>query len=259
MTGNLDEAITSLLQTALPGFFSGDPPPVGLTVTRGLFEVDPNSAESVAGEPRPDDRSDSFPFDPENPPASFTLSRPPYPGPRRVRLTTDNGDRVPLKPDEVVWDAVDSRIFSLNLRPNRELAGVTGVQVLYGVVAIFTTLKADQTLTILLQTADAAQLEQAEALAIGVVELNRQSLIDQAPAAYSGGDYGAAITVKNFKLVQSHPPADDQRQLTYLAEIELKATRALREDEGRPITHIRTPGRPLDPDRAVDVHIDVDA
>ena len=54
-------------------------------------------------------------------------------------------------------------------------------------------------------------------------------------------------------------PADGQRLLTVLAEMELKASRALGADEGRPIVRIRTPGRPVDPSRPVDVQFDVEA
>ena len=46
---------------------------------------------------------------------------------------------------------------------------------------------------------------------------------------------------------------------TYQVEVELKTTRALRSDEGRPIAQIRTPGRPADPARRVDIEIGVDA
>ena len=35
--------------------------------------------------------------------------------------------------------------------------------------------------------------------------------------------------------------------------------RALYEGEGRPIEYIRTPGRPLNPDRPVDIQIEVEA
>ena len=77
MTGNLDEAIRALLLSALPALFGGNTPQVQLAVQAGEFTLDPNSAEGLASEPRPDDRDDSFAFDPQNPPANFTLSQPP--------------------------------------------------------------------------------------------------------------------------------------------------------------------------------------
>jgi hypothetical protein len=54
-------------------------------------------------------------------------------------------------------------------------------------------------------------------------------------------------------------PSSDTRLLTLEAEVEVKAGRALREDEGLPIKRILTPGRPLDADRPVDVEVDVEA
>lgn len=259
MTGNLDEAIETLLESALPALFGGGAPPVSLAVVSDVFEVDPQSAESLASAPRPDDRTDNFPFDPTDPPPFFTLTQPPYPGPRRVRLTTTLGDRIALRADEVIWDETDSRIFSLALRPTHDLTDVDGVQVLYGVTAIFTTIKADQVLTLQLTSTDPTELERAEALALGVIELNRQTLIDNSPTTYQDGDYGATVTAKSLKLVEGTSPSATQRHLTYHAEIEVKATRALGEDEGEPIVQIRTAGRPVDPDRPIDIQIDVDA
>ena len=259
MTGNLDEALQALITEALPGLFSGTPHPVQLTISSDLFEVDPQSTDAIASEPRPDDRTDKFPFDSNNPEGPYTLTQPPYPGPRRVRLTTDNGDRIALREHEILWDKMDSQMFTLHLRPNRELSNFTGVQILYGVTAIFTRIKAVQTLTLQLESADANKLEQAEALVVGVIELNRQRLIDEAQTIYEDGDYGAKIEMKSLKLLKGTSPAAKQRLLTLQAEIELKATRALREDEGKPIEHIRTPGQPVVPERPIDIRIDVEA
>ena len=259
MTGRLDEALRDLLADALADLFGGDAPAVATATADARFEVDPHSADGMASAPRPDDRVDDFAFDPADPPEAFTLSQPPYPGPRRVRLTTEAGDRLPLRDDEVVWDEADARVFTLAPSPRRDLTGVTGVQVLYGVTSVFTTVKAYRTFALELRSGDAAVLAQAEALAVGVVQLNRQALLDAAGRTYAGGDYEAAVTVQSLRLVDGSAPAADVRRLTYRAEVELKVTRALREDEGAPITRIRTTGRPLDPGRPVDVHIDVDA
>ena len=131
MTGNLDETLDTLITEALPGLLVGvppDPPPVELTISSDLLEVDPDSADAMASEPRPDDRTDSFTFNPQNPAGPYTLTQPPYPGPRRVRLTTDIGDRISLRDGEVTWDEQDSRIFTLDLRPTRELTDITGLR-----------------------------------------------------------------------------------------------------------------------------------
>jgi len=270
MTENLDEAIKTLLTNALPALLGGATPVVALTVQRDKFVVAPNSDDAVAGEPRPDDHSDQFPFNPAgiifNPadPAydpntlpTFMLNKPPYPGPRQVRLLTSTGDRIALREREVIWDELETRAFTLALSPNRDLAGVNGVLVLYGVIAIFTTQKLNQTLILHLQSSG-DQVEQAEALVTGIVELHRQELLDNSQVTFDGGDYSAAVKAKSMHLVEGASPSENQRRLTYQVEIELKTTRALRADEGRPIVRVRTPGRPLDPARRVDIEIGVE-
>ena len=94
---------------------------------------------------------------------------------------------------------------------------------------------------------------------MAVIQLNRQRLADEARASYEDGDYGAIVELKNVALVRGTTPEDDVRLLALLAELELKASRALGEDEGIPIERILTPGRPPDTDRPIDVHIDVEA
>ncbi|ASC72319.1 hypothetical protein XM38_032760 [Halomicronema hongdechloris C2206] len=254
MTGNLATAIATLMQTALPTLFSGEPPPVQLRVVSEGFDISSEVKESLASEPRSDDRSDTLDFDANSPEGPYTLTQPPYPGPRRVWLVTATGDRSALRNDEVMWDPL-SRQFSLALSANRDLSSVTNLQVLYGVSAIFIQIKATQTLKLELQSTAETTLDQAEALAIAVIELNRQPLIEAAQALYEAGDYGAAITVKQFNLLGSTPIASDQRQLTLDAEFELKATRALGEDEGVPIERILSAGQPSPGDRPIDVHI----
>jgi hypothetical protein len=255
MTGNLATAIATLMQTALPTLFSGDPPSVQLSIVSEGFDISPEVKESLASEPRPDDRTDTLAFDPNSPEGPYTLTQPPYTGPRRVWLVTAVGDRRALRNDEVIWDPLESRQFSLALSANRDLSNVTDLQVLYGVSAIFTQIKATQTLKLELQSATESTLDQAEALAISVIELNRQPLIEAAQALYEAGDYGAAIAVKQFNLLGGTPIASDQRQLTLNAEFELKATRALGEDEGIPIERILSSGQTGSGDRPIDVHI----
>lgn len=288
MTGNLDEAIVALLKESLPGLLGGAQPPVTVAVESDTFATDPNAGDAVAqgaqaSEARPDDFHDQFAFDPAGivfdpldpayDPAAlprFVLSKPPYPGPRRVRLVTGAGDRIALGEREVSWDEVDGRRFTLAPARTRDLAAVTGVEVLYGVIAVFTVVKFNQVLSVVLEAvhapADAAQLERCEALAAGVIELNRQALLDASAAAYDDGDYGAGVKTNSLKLVEGSRAGGDpgsasgasQRRLVYTAEVELKITRALHEEEGRPIVRIRTPGRPLDPQRPVDIEIGVE-
>ncbi|HEX2742119.1 MAG TPA: hypothetical protein VHM69_16885 [Rubrobacter sp.] len=258
MTGGLPDALETLLTTSLPGLFDGET--VGLTVGAGLLEIDQEqSADATASEPRPDDRVDDLGFDPEDPAGPYTLTQPPYPGPRRVWLVTGAADRLTLRSEEVVWDRTDARVFSLALRPQRDVSAVTGIRVLYGVTAVYTKVKAVQTLDVRLTASDSDLLERAESLVVAVIQLNRQRLADEARAIYEDGDYGAAVELKNVGLVRGTTPEDDVRQLLMRAELELKASRALGEDEGAPIERILTPGRPPDPDRPIDVHIDVEA
>jgi hypothetical protein len=272
MTGNLDEAIVALLRNALPGLLGGASPPVALSVTGEAFATDPNAADAPAGDPRPDDQVDQFAFDPEgivfdpadpaHDPAAlprFTLGKPPYPGPRRVRLLTAAGDRIALAEREVVWDEDETRRFTLRLAPTHDLEGINAVQVLYGVVALFTLVKFKQAISVLLEAADAALLERSEVLAAGVIELHRQELLDNSTATYDDGDYRATVKTNSLKLLEGSSPVAAQRRLHYQAEVELKITRTLRGDEGRPIVRVRTPGRPLDPGRPVDIEIGVEA
>src|SRR5215213_8061774 len=154
MAGGLPEALETLLTGSLPGLFDGEA--VGLSVGGGVLEIDQEqSADATASEPRPDDRVDELGFDPEDPEGPYTLTQPPYPGPRRVWLITGSGDRLPLRPEEVIWDRTDARAFSLALRPQRDVSAVTGLRVLYGVTAVYTKVKAVQILDVRLETSDA--------------------------------------------------------------------------------------------------------
>ncbi|MEB3294552.1 MAG: hypothetical protein VKJ24_15455 [Synechococcales bacterium] len=256
MIGQLDEAIATLLKQALPGLLGGATPVVSLNLATTEFEIDPESADAIAGEPRADDRTDLLPFN-ADPNTLYQLSQSPYPGARRVWLRRGDSDRITLRPEEVQWDAIDSRKFLLTLRPTRDLTGITSVQILYGVTAVFTKIKLKQQLLITLQSSQSDRLEQAEALAVGVITLNRQNLLDNAQAQYSDGDYGTAIEVKSFQMVRGDRLVADARQLLLTAQVELKATRTLGADEGQPIERILSPGVTLTGDRAIGVRIDV--
>jgi hypothetical protein len=260
VTGGLPQALETLLTGSLPGLFADDGEAVGLTIAGGLLEIDQEqSADATASEPRPDDRVDTLAFDPADPAGPYTLTQPPYPGPRRVWLVTQTDERLPLRPDEVVWDRADARSFSLALRPQRDVSAVTGIRVLYGVTAIYTNVKAVQTVEVQLEASDASLLERAESLVVAVIQLNRQQLIDDARASYEAGDYDATVELKSVSVVRGTRPTSDTRLLTLQADLELRAARALGEDEGVPIERIRTAGRPVHPDRPVDVYIDVES
>ena len=260
MIGGLPEALETLLSESLPALFDDESDDaVDLSVSGGLLEMDERQdADAAASEPRPEDRVDILAFDPDDPAGPYTLSQPPYPGPRRVWLVTETGGRALLRADEIVWDRTDARRFSLALRPTRDASTFSGVRVLYGVTAIYTKVNAAQTIDVELGSSEAGLLDKAEALVVAVIQLNRERLVEEARAVYEDGDYGAQLELKNLVVVRgSH--ADDARVLTLRAELELRASRALGEDEGAPIEHILTPGRPLDPNRLVDVYPDLEA
>jgi hypothetical protein len=261
MSGELTDVLQALIVAALPGLCGGTSPPVQVGVVSSLLELDPHEGDPAAGDPRPDDQLDELSFDPAQPGGPYQLSQPPYPGPRQVRLVTAEGDRIPLLNGEVTWDATDPRRFTLQPRASRDLTDVSGVEAAYGVVSVFTKVRATRTLTVTLTaaTADTAPLRQAEALVVAVIELNRDRLATDAQGSYHDGDYGALTTVKQVRLTEVTTPADGQRLLTVIAEMELKASRALGAQEGLPIVRIRTPGRPVNPSRPVDVQIDVEA
>jgi hypothetical protein len=262
MTGNLDSALRTLLVEALPGLFGGASPPVSVSATLETFDVDPESADATAGEPRPDDRLDELPFDANQPAGPYTLSQPPYPGARRVWLVSGESQRFALRDEEIAWDKIDSRVFRLDLRRTRVLDGITTVRVLYAVTAVFTKLKAAQTVSVRLQSSNAARLSEAEALTIAVIQLNRQRLIDEARAFYENGDYSAAVEIKSLKLVKgaqlTENGASPVRLLTLHVNYELKAIRALAEDEGMPIQRILSPGRAPTPKHPIDIDVQVD-
>jgi hypothetical protein len=82
--------------------------------------------------------------------------------------------------------------------------------------------------------------------------------MEQAAYAFEEGDYGVEAAIRSLKLAEG-TASPKKRTLIFNAEIELKATRAMSEDEGTPILRIRTEGPPPDPNRPVDIRIDVEA
>jgi hypothetical protein len=255
----IGEAIRALLREAAPGLFGGDAPAVAVAVAAGRWKVELPFAAGDAADPRPEDRVDRLAFDPAAPPAALQLTSHPFPGPRRVALTTEAGDRIPVRPEWVEWDAADERVFRLALPPTLETAGVTGVRVTYVVISRFVVMRAHQRLGVELETDDAARLRSAVALATGIVELNRQALVERAATSEEAGEYGAAAVARSLVLLGGHTPRDGAHRLVYRTEVELRATRTLGEGEGAPIVRIRTPRGAPNAGRPIDIHIDVDA
>ena len=259
MTGHIDKAITDLLAAELPALFGGATPAVQVATSTEIFTVDAASADPEASQPRTDDRTDNLPFNAANPQGPYTLTQPADPTPRKVRLTTAQGDRIALADSEVIFDAIDSRRFTLRLRSGRDVSAVNGVQVLYGVIAVFVKIKYAANISITFQAADAAALDRAESLGVGAILLNLPRLVTSGAELLQEGNYSVQTTVKSLELASGSAPAGNSRRVVLNGSFELKATRALSADEGRPIVRIRTASEPIDPRRPIDIKIDVEA
>jgi hypothetical protein len=260
MTVNLSNAISTLITDSLPGLFGGKTPPVTLTVQNELLEIDPLSADAAAGEPRPDSRTDNIAIREDR--RTYRLTQSPYPGAKRVRLRTRDGAYTTLRADEVVWDAEEPRRFALALRPNRDPSIFTHIQVMYGVVAIYTHVRADQVTRVRLESEDAKKLNHAVMLVISALQLNRQALIDAAKSTSEDGNYGAEVEIKSLNLIDVKQRTESNRtiaEITLRSECAIKATRAIEETEGTPITRIVTPGASATDERPINIRVDVDA
>src|SRR5215217_6618700 len=99
----LETAIVDLLKSALPSLFTGAGAATA-TFPGETWDFDPLSADPVAGEPGPEGAVDELAFDPSAPTGPYALTRPPYPGPKRVYLRSAAGELVALGNTEVVWN-----------------------------------------------------------------------------------------------------------------------------------------------------------
>lgn len=255
---SLQTALVALLRDAFPAIFGGAPPAVAVEFPAYEWTFDASSADATAGEPAPDDARDVMAFDPESPGGPYALSRPPYPGPRRVYLRGASGARLTLAPAEVRWDPAEPRAFTLAPRPARVLAGLDEVEVLYGVTAVATKLTGVHAARVLLTAADDAAAERALALALAAFALNRAALVGAGAFTETGGDYVVRGAIKTLTMRGGSATATGVRSLTLDAEVELKVSRALGTDEGTPIERILSPGASPGT-RPVDVRIDVEA
>lgn len=242
MLGNLRNAITALLKSALPTLFTGAGAVVVSFVTDD-WTFDPSSLDPVAGEPGPEDAADRLAFDPAAPAGPYLLTRPPYPGPRRVYLRSAAGERVALLPSELSWSASDPRSFGVQLRAGRDASGFNQLEIHYGVVAAGTRLKVMHQLAIAFASGDAGKLEQALVLGLAVLALNRETLRAQAAFSFSAGNWQADGRLKTLGFVSGSSPAGSGHRLVASVEIDLRVQRLLGPDEGKPIERIVSPGR----------------
>ena len=238
----LETAIVDLLKSALPALFTGAGAATA-SFPLNTWDFDPLSADPVAGQPGPEDAVDELPFNAAAPAGPYTLTRPPYPGPKRVYLHSAAGELVALGNTELVWNPANPAAFSLAPRPGRELSGFAHLQVLYGVVAAATRFKTKHKLALEIGGSTAAAAEQALALALAVLVLNRDTLMAQASSAWNSGNYQAKEVVKGLKFSSGSAAAPTSRSLLFEAEVELRVERLLGPDEGKPIRQILSPGK----------------
>jgi hypothetical protein len=246
----LQSAITSLLKSALPTLFDGAGA-VQLAYGADSWRFDPLSADPVAGEPGPEDAVDALAFDPSAPAGPYLLTRPPYPGPKRVYLRSPDGDLIALSPAELNWDAANPAKFGFQPRPGRELTGFNQLEAHYGIVAAGSQLKLLHQASLTLTAPDAATAEQALSLALAVLALNREMLRQQAAFSHAAGSYQAVGTLKTLSFADGSA-AGTAATLNLAAELDLKVQRLLGDGEGQPIAHIVSPGRAAG-GRAVDI------
>jgi len=238
----LQNAIDALLKSALPSLFCGAG---GATATfsADTWDFDRLSADPIAGEPGPEDAVDELGFDPAAPAGPYALTRPPYPGPKRVYLRSMRGDLVALRNTEVVWNAADTASFSVVPGAGRVLTGFDHLHVMYGVVAAATRLKSLHQMALHITAADAEQAERAFALSLAVLVMNREALVRAASFSWTAGGYQADGTLKTLRLTSGSSPDAARRTLALEAEVELRLERLLCDDAGRPIERMLSPAR----------------
>lgn len=251
----LENAIANLLQRELPSLFTGAGA-ASATFSVDTWDFDRLSADPVAGQPGPEDAVDELAFDPAAATGPYALTRPPYPGPKRVYLRATSGELVALASAEVLWNPANPAAFSIQPLATRDLTGFDHLHIMYGVVAAATRLKTLHKLTLQIAGADAGSSEKAFALALAVLVLNRDALLRDGGFAWTAGGYQAEGVVKTLKFSAGAVPAPTSRTLLLEAEVDLRLERLLAEDEGKPIVRIlssgRTPGsKPVDIDPAI--------
>jgi hypothetical protein len=238
----LQNAIDALLKSALPSLFTGSGA-AAATFSADSWDFDRLSADPIAGEPGLEDAVDELFFDAAAPAGPYALTRPPYPGPKRVYLRSTSGELVALRNTEVVWNPADAASFSVVPAAGRALSGFDHLHVMYGVVAAATRLKSQHKLALQIAGADAESAERAFALALAVLVMNREGLMRAASFSWTAGGYQADATLKTLRFTSGASPGPAQRRLSLEVEVELRLERLLGADEGRPIERILSPGR----------------
>ncbi len=247
----LQNAIDALLKSALPSLFTGGGA-AAVTFSADSWDFDRLSADPIAGQPGPEDAVDELLFDAAAPAGPYALTRPPYPGPKRVYLRSTSGELVALRNTEVVWSPADAASFSVVPAAGRVLCGFEHLHVMYGVVAAATRLKSLHKLALQIAGADAESAERAFALSLAVLVMNREALQRSASFSWTAGGYQADGTLKTLRFTSGASPGPAQRTLLLEVEVELRLERLLGEDEGGAGEQVLSPARTLG-SKAIDI------
>lgn len=252
MAAEFETVVRDLLAEALPGLFGGTSPVVTAAVRDDGLELTPGEDDGDV-EPRSEDRGERLPVDPGAPTGPYELAVRPR-GRVLVRLVADGAVVATLRDEEVVWDPDGLPRFTLAPRPHRDLAAVDEVAVRYSVTAVATTLRGTRSAALVLD-GDAQRLAEARALAVSVLSLDAPRLVAETRAVHERDGRSAVETLRGLQVV-GLPAADTTREVQLRLLVDLELRRALRDDEGVPITRVLTPGTPLPGPVAVEPRVD---
>lgn len=252
MAADFDTVVRELLAEALPQVFGGDPPAVTVAVRDDGLELTPGDEDGDVG-PRSEDRSELLPFDPQAATGPYEVAVRPS-GRVIVRLVADGAVVATLRDEEVVWDPGGLARFTLAPLPHRDLGDVDELAVRYAVTAVATRLRGTRSVALVL-TGDDALLGDARALAVAVLALDAPRLVADTRSVVERDGRSTTETLRALE-VMGLPPADDSAEVALRLLVDLELRRALREDEGIPITRVLTPGTQATGPVAVEPRVD---
>jgi len=242
-TGELIDVLGAALAAASPELFGGSPR-VTLSVaadTLLLAEAAPGTSGGVHRE----SRSERLDLDPQHPDGPYRTTVAPAAGPRLVRALVGDAVAFSFHDDEVAWSPSDPQSFTLAPPPNRSLADLTGLQVVYAVNAVSAATAGEGKVTLAL-TGAPPDVYRARDLALALLALEADALLAHVQTTRREGDYtitqrATGLTVVSVELAS--PSADALVcSLVVGLQRQVEVERALRDGEGAPISRILTPG-----------------
>ncbi|MGZ4435346.1 MAG: hypothetical protein ACXVW7_17235 [Trebonia sp.] len=242
-TGELIDVLGAALAAASAELFGGSPARVTLSVVADTLLL--AEAAPGAGGVRRESQSERLDLDPQHPNGPYRTAFVPAPGARLVRALVGDAVAFSFRDDEVAWSPSEPQSFTLTPRPNRLLAGVTGLRVMYAVNAVSATTAGLGKVTLALAGAS-SDVYRARDLALAVLALEADVLLAHVETTRREGDYtttqrATGLTVVSVELMESAADALSCRLVVDLQR-EVKAERALRDGEGTPISRILSPG-----------------